>query len=822
MKWVGIGERTLEDLRYALRTMRWNPGFALTAVLTLALGIGGNSAMFTVIRGALLKPLPYRDPDRLVRLSADDAQANAKDVGFNQIRYDELSTTAQSFSEIGVFFTAREDMTLAGSGEPESVPESIKAARVSASFLRVLGIRPAMGRGFLPEEDAPGGRAVLMISAELWQRRFSADPLIVGKVVTLNSMPNTIVGVLPAGFAFPQAGMDAWVTRPSEYSGVPPYTWRSNGYLVGFARLKPGVSLEQARAELDVLSRQYGIAHPTESRSTLRIALLRDQLVANVRVMLWMLFGAVGFVLLIACANVASLLLARATSRSREFAVRAALGAPRGRLIGQLLTESLLLAGVGGLIGIALARWAVEALLRADALNLPRVGEMRLDPLVLGFTTGLSIVSGVLFGLFPSLNASRPDLADALRASGEASASPAQKSARIISARGLLVVAQVALSVILLIGASLLLESFAHLTGVDPGFRPANLLTMQIALPLSRYDGRKQRAFFEELIERVQAVPGVGGVTVTRTLPMTARIATAIAIVELPAVELKDRPQAQMQTITPGYFQTLGIALRRGRPFNDADRPESSGIPLIVNESLVRRFWPAYPHGQDPIGQHILIGSGKKGCEIVGIVADVHERGLDTNAMPELYLPLADNPVQTGALVVRTNGDPHRFVNSVRAQVLAIDPDQAVSNVRTMDEMIERSLGQRRLVLVLLGSFAATALLLAVIGIYGVVSYSVVQRTKEMGIRRALGAQPGDILRLVLGQSLGLALGGVAIGVGGAFALTHVMTSLLFHVSPTDPLSFAGIALVFLAVAAVAGYIPARRATRIEPLAALR
>jgi putative ABC transport system permease protein len=818
MKWIGIWELTLQNLRYGVRTMSRNSGFTLTAVLTLALGIGGNTAIFTVIRGVLLKPLPYRDPDQLVRLSTDDARLNVKDVGFNQIHYDELKSAAQSFSGIGAFFIAREDMTLSGTGEPES----IKVARVSASFLRVLGIEPIMGRSFLTEEDAPGGLAVAMISAELWQRHFGADPLIVGKTVTLNSAPSTIVGVLPGGFAFPMAGVDAWVTKPSEYSGVPPQTWRSNGYLVGLARLKPGVTLEQARAEMGVLSRQYGFAHPNESRSTMRIALLRDQLVANVRPMLWMLFGAVGFVLLIACANVVNLLLARATSRSREFAVRAALGAPRGRLIGQLLTESLLLACCGGTIGIALAHWCLVLLLRTDALNLPRAGETRLDPLVLGFTVGLSIAAGVLFGLFPSLNASRPDVADALRASGEASGSRTQKGTRVISVRGLLVVVQIALSVVLLIGASLLLESFGRLTGVDPGFRPANLLTMQIALPMSRYDWRKQRAFFEELVERVQSVPGVSGVTVTRTLPMTARIATPVAVAELPAVDLKDRPPAQMQTITPGYFQTLGIALRRGRAFNDTDKPDSGGTPLIINESLARLFWPAYPRGQDPVGQHILIGNGKSGCEIVGVVADVHERGLDASAMPELYLPLADNPVQTAALVVRTKGDPHRFVNSVRAQVAAIDRDQAVSNVKTMDEMIESSVGQRRLTLVLLGSFAGTAFLLAIIGIYGVVSYSVAQRTKEMGIRRALGAQRGDILRLILGQGLGLALGGVAIGVAGAFALTRVMTTLLFHVDATDPATFVSIPLVFVAMALVASYIPARRATRIEPLIALR
>ena len=813
-----ILEAIWPDIRYSLRTMRNNPAFALTVVFTLALGIGGNTAIFTVIRSVLLKPLEYRDPDRLVRLSVDEPWIQAKDVGFSQIRYDELKAAAQSFSDIAAFFIAREDMTLSGNGDPEPV----KAARVSANFLRVLGVEPALGRSFLPEEDAPGGRTAVMISTELWQRRFGADPQIAGKTVTLNSTPSTIVGVLPGGFAFPMPGMDAWVTRPSEYSGVPPQTWRSSGYLVGLARLKPRVSLEQARAELDVLTRQYAVAHPNDRLSTMRIALLQEQLIVNVRLMLWMLFGAVGFVLLIACANIASLLLARATSRSREFAVRAALGAPRSRLIGQLLTESLLLAFAGGAIGVMLAQWALVALIRTNAFNLPRAQEIRLDPLVLGFTVGLSIAAGVLFGLFPSLNASRPDLADALRASGEASRSARSRGGLGVSGRGLLVIAQVALSVVLLIGAALLLESFARLTGVDPGFRPANLLTMQIALPISRYDWRRQRAFFEELIERVKTLPGVARVTATRTLPMTARITTRVAVVELPPVDSKDRPEAQMQTISPDYFQTFGIPLRRGRVFNDRDRAESGATSLIVNESFARLFWPAFPRGQDPVGQHLLIGNGKLGWQIVGIVADVHERGLDTDAMPELYLPLADNAVQTAGVVVRTQGDPHRIVNSVRAQVLAIDRDQAITNVKTMEEMIDESVGQRRLTLVLLGSFAAVALLLAIVGIYGAIAYSVAQRTQEVAIRRALGAQQRDILKLMLRQGLGWTLAGVAIGTGGAFALTRVMQAMLFHVSATDPATFVGIALLFVLVALVASYIPARRATQIDPMAAFR
>ena len=814
-----MSETIWRDLRYAVRTLGKNPAFAATAVLTLGLGIGGNTAIFTVIRAVLLKPLAYREPDRLARLSIDDLHTNVKDAGFNQVRYEGLKSAAKSFSDLGAFFISTEDMTLSGAAEPEA----LKVARVSANFLDILGVQPALGRGFLPEEDAPGAAPVAMISAELWQRRFGADPAIAGRIATLQSTPYTIVGVLPAGFQFPTSGVDAWVTKPSEFSALPPRQWRFVTILVGLARLKPGVSLDQARAEMDVLARQYAAANPGASQTTMRVARLQDQLVANVRPMLWTLFGAVGFVLLIACANVASLLLARATSRSGEFALRAALGAPRSRLIGQLLAESLLLALSGGVLGVVIAKWGTSAIVRSAALALPRSGEVRLDATVLAFTVAISAGAGVLFGLVPSLKASRPDVAQVLRASGERAGQAPPRGRFGLSTRGLLVVLQVALSVILLIGAALLMESFARLSGVDPGFRRENLLTMQIALPTVRYnDVQKQRAFFESLVGRVSTLPGVRSATVMRTLPMTARYATAVAVAEQPPIDPKDRPSAQLQTVTPDYFRTLGIPLRRGREFDSHDQPEAGRFSLIVNESFARLFWPQYPRGQDPVGQHVLLAGTQRAAEIVGIVADVHERSLDVAAIPEIYIPLATTPLQTAALAVRTEGQPRLFVNSIRAQVLAIDQDQAVSHVKTMEEAIQDSVGQRRVTLVLLGSFAGVALLLAIVGIYGVVAYSVAQRTQEMGIRRALGAQRVDILRLVLKQGLGLALAGVAIGMGGAFALTRVMQSLLFHVSATDPPIFTGIAMLFVLVALAASYVPARRATRIDPMAALR
>ena len=807
MDTIGWIDTMLQDLRYAFRMLRWNPGFALVAVITLALGIGANTAMFTVIRAVLLKPLEYRDPDRLVLVSG----------GATSMHFEEMRKAARSFSELGAFLNGfEEEITLSG----PAGPEVLKEARVSANFLRILGIEPVLGRSFSPEEDASGGLLVAMISAELWQRRFGGDSLVAGKTATLAATPYTIIGVLPARFQFPFSGVDIWTTGPSEH--VQPIT----PILGVFGRLKPRVDIQQASAELAVLNQQYAIAHPgmldSMPGSIARVRRFKDQLVADVRSMLWMLFGAVGFVLLIACANVASLLLARATYRSQEFAVRAALGAGRGRLIGQLLIESVLLAFGGGAFGVLLAKWSLSGITGMTALDLPRFGEIRLDGMILGFAVALSIATGVLFGLVPSLGASRPDLASVLRASGEAANSAGSKPAMLwLSTRGALVVGQVALSIVLLIGATLLMESLAHLHRVDPGFEPANLLTMQIPLSPSRYDtGQKRAAFYEELIRRVESVPGVRSAAVTLTLPMMGFARTPVQVAGQPPTKLNERPLAIIQNITPAYFRTLKIPLKRGKEFTARDILGSAPV-TIINESLARRFWPAYPNGLDPVGQLILIGASPQPAEIVGIVADVHQ-GLDTDARPGLFRPCAQSPPLSAMFAVRTQGDPLRFVNAVRSQVLAIDRDQPISAVKTMDDMVEESEGQRRLIMTLLGLFAGTALLLTVVGIYGVIAYSVAQRTKELGIRRALGAQQGDILRLVLGQGISLALGGVALGICGAFALTRVIQSLLFHVSATDPTTFMGIALLFIVVALAASYVPARRATRIDPMAALR
>jgi putative ABC transport system permease protein len=806
MNSIGFLENLWRDLLCALRTMRKSPAFAVTAVLTLALGIGANTAIFSVIRAVLLKPLEYHDPDQLVRVSG----------GATSMRFEVIRTGARSYSGVGAYLGGLETVALAGGAGPEV----LKEARVSANFLRILGVEPMLGRGFQSEEDAPGGPPVAIISAELWRRRFGGDPSIAGLTATLAATPHTIVGVMPAGFQFPFSGVDVWVTKPSD--DIRPLS----PVLAVFARLRPGVGLEQASAELAVLNRQYAIAHPgmldTKLNSIARVTPLKDELVAKVRSMLWMLFGAVGFVLLIACANVASLLLARATSRSREFAVRAAIGAGRWRLIEQLLAESVLLAFAGGALGVLLAKWSLSGIARMTALDLPRAGEIRLDGMVLGFAAALSIATGVLFGLVPALGASRPDLAGVLRASGEAASSVGSRAGRLwLSARGALVVVQVALSIVLLIGAALLMESLAHVYRVDLGFRPANLLTMQISLPPSRYGtDQKKAAFYDELVRRVESLPGVRSATVTLTLPLTGFAGTPVQDAGQPPVRLNERLLATIQIISPAHFRTLEIPLRRGREFTVRDKLGAPPVAIIA-ESLARRLWPAYPSGKDPVGQRLLIGANLQPAEIVGVVADVHQ-SVETDAWPGVYRPSAQNPFQSAAFVVRTDGDPLRFVNAVRSQVLAIDPDQPVSSVATMEDVVEKSEGQRRLIVELLGLLAGAALLLAVVGMYGVIAYSVVQRTKEIGIRRALGAQQRDVLSLVIGQGVGLTLAGVALGIVGAFALTRVMQGLLFQVSATDRLTYGAVSLLFLIVALVASYIPARRAARIDPMAALR
>ncbi|HEY1240872.1 MAG TPA: ABC transporter permease [Bryobacteraceae bacterium] len=810
-------------LLYAARALRHKPAFAATAIAALALGIGGNTAMFSVIRGVLLKPLGYRDPDCLVRVSMDTAQFKSRDVPFSLEQFEHMRA-ARSFSGFGLFLSTVEDMTISGSG----TPEALKGARVSANFLEILGVDPVVGRSFTADEDRPGGAAVAMISTALWKRRFGGDPEIAGRTVTLDATPYVVIGVLPAGFEFPFAGLDVWVTRPSEWPWLPSRFWRNVTFLLGFARLRPNTTPEQARAELNVLYAQYAAGNQTllARRSSMRLAPLHDQIVANVRSMLWILLGAVACVLLIACANVANLMVARSSSRSREFAVRAAIGAGRAHLVGQLLAESLLLAAAGGLAGALLARWGVAAISRINDLYvsrtgpiLPRASAIHVDGSVLLFTCVLSLLTGVLCGLFPAFRASRTDLVSTLRESGAAAGKAS--TGRL---RGLLVAGQIAVSMTLLIGSALLLESFARLHAIDPGFQPENLLTLKIALPRARYDtDRKKTQFFDDVVQRVDTVPGVLSAAAALSIPTTNWLRTNIQLPGDPEIP-SEQKFAVLQSVTPDYFRTLAIRLRGGRVFNPRDNVPGASPVMVINESLARLIWPAYPDGVNPVGERLFEGADKFAgvMQVIGVVADVHEGGVALETVPEFYVPTVVRPPQLAYLAVRTTSDPRRLANAIRGQVLAVDRDQPISDVRTMTEVLESSVGPRRLALILLGVFAGIAVLLAVVGIYGLISFSVVQRTQELGIRRALGAQHRDIIGLVVSRGLTLALAGIILGIAGAFALTRLLSDLLFHVKPTDPAAFLAVAVLFLVVALAASYFPARRATRIDPMTALR
>jgi predicted permease len=816
-----ILEELVRDLRYAVRGFRRQPGFTAIAIVTLAVGIGANAAVFSMVNGVLMRPLAYDDPDRLMSLTRGGPQPLGQPLSprWISLRRWEALKEARTF-EAGVYRPAYEDVILGG-----REPEVLRAGRFSANVLGILGVQPIHGRRFRPEEDADGAASVVLISERLWARRFESDPSIVGRTIRLGSMPHTVVGILPDRFQFPARDIDVWFPQPANAAFLARQFQACCSPLMGVARLGPGVTRAQADAELSVLNARY--EPPNQRRVDAGAAVfapLKDDIVGPIDTMLWMLLAAVGFVLLIACANVATLLMARATARSREFALRTALGAGRARLVRQLVTESLLLSATGGALGLAVAYAGVRAVATMTLFELPRAHELGVNGTVLLWTTAIACATGVLFGTFPSLRLLRPAVIERLRQNGATDADVQERTGLVgVGTRGALVVVQVALSLVLLIGAALMAQAITRLAGVNLGFPSSGLLTMRIPLPVTTYDtGEKRSRFFDELVTRVGAVPGVRGATVVRALPTTGGLATNLQI-ESQRIPEPGHLGQLLQTVVPGYFEVLGLSLKQGRTFSSRDNVAGAPPVAIVNEAFARKFWPAYPTGATPVGDRLIIAIlPSPSHEIVGVVADVRHGGPTRDADPQVYIPDVLYSPQVAFLALRAEGDPRRTVDAVRAHVRALDSNQSITDVRLMDEILERATGQQHLAARVLGLFALTALLLAVIGLYGVMAYSVAQRTQEIGIRRALGAGHGDVLWMIVGQGLRVTLIGIAGGVAAAYASTRLLESLLFEVSTTDALTFVVVPTLFVLVALIASLIPAVRAVRIDPIGALR
>ena len=800
-----------QDLRYGVRTLLKQPGFALIAVATLALGIGANTAIFSVVNGVLLRSLPYADSDRLYWLTID-RQDLGKGFTVSNADFLVLKNHNQSFDKLALL--QGDLLNLTGGGEPEQIP----AHKVSAEYFDALGAQPALGRTFLPDEDQPGKPLVAVISHSLWQRRLNSDPESIGRTINLNDKVYTIVGVMPPGFRLFRA-VDVWPimqVNPPKRRG--PYGLRL------IAKLKPGIDEAQAGSELTTLRDQVEREWPNPENPggmpkwSYEAQPLKEFITGKLRPVLLVLFVAVGCVLLIATANVANLLLARASTREREMAIRSALGASRLRLFRQLLTESVLLAAAGGGLGLLLASYGVDLLLKLEPGNLPRMNEVGIDTGVLLFTSIVSLLSGLLFGVAPALQVSRTNLNESLKEGGRSSTETRGRK----RLRGLLVVAQTALALVLLAGAGLMIRSFGRLLEVNPGFKAEGVLTLQVSPSLTRYREPHQKvAFHRELLDRVRALPGVQYAgTSTDTPPQNVSDVDVFEVAGQPVPPDQNRPLAERILLSTDYFRSMGIPLLSGRDFERTDNPDAPPV-AIINQTMAERYFP----GGDAVGGRIQFGGfgpDAPWISIVGVVGDVKNNGLEVNNAPTIYEPFEQNPSVPITLFVRSASNPERLTASVRDAVRGLDQDLPITNVLTGDQLLHDAVGRPRFHTTLIALFAALALLLAAVGTYGVISYTVAQRTHEIGVRLAVGARPRDVLVMVMKQGMMLTLAGTAIGLVTAFGLTRLLATLLFRVSPTDPLTFAGVAILLLAVALLACWIPASRATKVDPMIALR